>query len=236
MSAREPGSDPVAARGRIRVNSKLKKMLVGIEGVLLAGMRMPLFNVRMAMEPAKVDPGAGLADLLVAVAEKQDRVAFARLFEHFAPRVKAYVRRLGAPDQKAEDIVQEVMITVWRRAHLYDARQASVGTWIFTIARNKRIDDLRRERRPEIDPNDPALVADPQDAADDLVMWQDQARRLRDALGALPEDQALVVRKNFFEDKPHGVIAQELDLPLGTVKSRARLALAKLRQVLGDSV
>jgi DNA-directed RNA polymerase specialized sigma24 family protein len=194
-------------------------MLMGIEGVLLAGMRMPLFNVRMAMEPAKADPDLGLADLLVAVAEKQDRMAFARLFEHFAPRVKAYVRRLGAPDQKAEDIVQEVMITVWRRAHLYDARQASVGTWIFTIARNKRIDDLRRERHPEIDASDPALVADPQDPADELVISQ---------------EQALVLRKNFFEDKPHGVIAQELDLPLGTVKSRARLALAKLRQVLGD--
>jgi RNA polymerase sigma-70 factor (ECF subfamily) len=187
-------------------------------------------------QPAKADPDLKLADLLAAVAEKQDRTAFARLFEHFAPRVKGYVRRLGAPDQKAEDIVQEVMITVWRRAHLYDARQASVGTWVFTIARNKRIDDLRRERHPEIDPNDPALVADPQDAADELVMWQDQARRLREALGALPEDQAVVLRKNFFEDKPHGVIAQELDLPLGTVKSRARLALAKLRQVLGDSV
>jgi RNA polymerase sigma factor (sigma-70 family) len=209
-------------------------MLVRIESVRLAGMRVPPFNVRMAMEPAKADPDPMLADLLDAVARRQDRAAFARLFEHFAPRLKAYVRRLGAPEQKAEDIVQEVMITVWRRAGLYDARHASVGTWIFTIARNKRIDDLRRERHPEIDASDPALVADPQDPADELVIWQEQARRLRDAVGALPEEQALVLRKNFFEDKPHGVIAQELDLPLGTVKSRARLALAKLRQVLGD--
>jgi RNA polymerase sigma factor (sigma-70 family) len=209
-------------------------MLVRIESVRLAGMRVPPFNVRMAMEPAKADPDPRLADLLDAVARRQDRAAFARLFEHFAPRLKAYVRRLGAPEQKAEDIVQEVMITVWRRAGLYDARHASVGTWIFTIARNKRIDDLRRERHPEIDPSDPALVPDPQDSADELVIWQEQARRLRDAVGALPEEQALVLRKNFFEDKPHGVIAQELDLPLGTVKSRARLALAKLRQVLGD--
>ncbi len=188
----------------------------------------------MATEPGNGDPNAMLVALLDAVATRQDRNAFAQLFEHFAPRVKAYMRRLGAADQKAEDIVQEVMITVWRRAGLYDAAQASVSTWIFTIARNKRIDDLRRERHPEIDPNDPALVADPQDPADELVISQDQARRLRDAVGALPEEQALVLRKNFFEDKPHGVIAQELDLPLGTVKSRARLALAKLRQVLGD--
>jgi RNA polymerase sigma factor (sigma-70 family) len=210
-------------------------MLVGVEAVRLAGMRMPPFNGRMATERARAEPDLRLADLLDAVARRQDRAAFARLFEHFAPRVKAYVRRLGASEQKAEDIVQEVMLTVWRRAGLYDARQASVGTWIFTIARNKRIDDVRRERRPEIDPNDPALVADPQDTADQLVIWQDQARRLRAAVGALPEEQALVLRKNFFEDKPHGVIAKELDLPLGTVKSRAKLALAKLRQVLGDT-
>jgi RNA polymerase sigma factor (sigma-70 family) len=209
---------------------------VGIEAVCLVGMPVPPFNDCMATEPAKPDPNPLLADLLDAVARRQDRAAFARLFEHFAPRLKAYVRRLGAPDQKAEDIVQEVMITVWRRAALYDASQASVGTWIFTIARNKRIDDLRRERHPEIDPDDPTLVADPQEPAEDVVMWQDQARRLRDAIGALPEEQALILRKNFFEDKAHGVIAQELDLPLGTVKSRARLALAKLRQVLEDIV
>jgi RNA polymerase sigma factor (sigma-70 family) len=209
-------------------------MLVRIECVRLVGMRLPPFNARMALEPAKADRDPKLADLLAAVAGKQDRAAFAQLFTYFAPRIKAYVRRLGAPDQKAEDIVQEVMITVWRRASLYDATQASVGTWIFTIARNKRIDDLRRERHPEIDPNDPSLVADAADSADELVMWQDQARRLHDAISALPEEQALILRKNFFEHKAHGVIARELDLPLGTVKSRARLALAKLRQVVGD--
>jgi RNA polymerase sigma-70 factor (ECF subfamily) len=190
----------------------------------------------MAADPGSAQTNRHLAEWLDAVARRQDRAAFARLFDHFAPRVKGYIRRLGASDQKAEDIVQEVMITVWRRAGLYDAGQASVSTWIFTIARNKRIDDLRRERHPEIDPSDPALVADPLPAADHLLALEDMARLLRDAVRALPEDQALVLHKNFFEDKPHGVIAQELDLPLGTVKSRARLALAKLRQVVGDIV
>ncbi|MEM7026182.1 MAG: sigma-70 family RNA polymerase sigma factor, partial [Pseudomonadota bacterium] len=169
-----------------------------------------------------------------AIARQQDREAFAQLFGHFAPRVKAYMRRLGAQDQKAEDLVQEVMLTVWRRATLYDVKQASVSTWIFTIARNKRIDDLRRERHPEIDPNDPALTGVPDAPAEDVVVWEDQAKRLRDAVGGLPDDQAEVLRKNFFEDKAHGEIAKELNLPLGTVKSRARLALAKLRAVLGD--
>ena len=205
-----------------------------VRAVRLVGMPAPLLNGGMAPEPAITDPNEILVDLLDAVARRQDRAAFAQLFEHFAPRVKAYMRRLGAPAAKAEDIVQEVMIAIWRRAALYDPTQASVSTWIFTIARNKRIDDLRRERHPEIDPNDPVLLADSQDPADALVIWQDQAQRLRDAVRALPEEQALVLHKNFFEDKPHGVIARELDLPLGTVKSRARLALAKLRQVLGD--
>ena len=199
-------------------------------------MPAALSNARMAADSDRARTNPSLAAWLDAVAQRQDRAAFALLFDHFAPRVKGYIRRLGASEQKAEDIVQEVMITVWRRASLYDAAQASVGTWIFTIARNKRIDDLRRERRPEIDPSDPVLVADPLPAADQLLVQEDQARRLRAAVSALPADQALVLHKNFFEDKPHGVIAQELELPLGTVKSRARLALAKLRQVVGDIV
>jgi len=197
-------------------------------------MPASLSNARMATDSGRARTDPSLAAWLDAVAQRQDRAAFALLFDHFAPRVKGYIRRLGATEQKAEDIVQEVMITVWRRASLYDAAQASVGTWIFTIARNKRIDDLRRERHPEIDPSDPVLVADPLPAADHVLVQEDQARRLRAAVSALPADQALVLHKNFFEDKPHGVIAQELELPLGTVKSRARLALAKLRQVVGD--
>jgi RNA polymerase sigma-70 factor (ECF subfamily) len=131
-------------------------------------------------------------------------------------------------------MVQEVMLTVWDRASLYDASQASVGTWIFTIARNKRIDEFRRERRPQIDLEDPMLVRDPEPSADEAWSKVETERRLRRAVGTLPEEQAVVLRKNFFEDKPHGVIADELNLPLGTVKSRVRLALAKLRDALRD--
>jgi RNA polymerase sigma-70 factor (ECF subfamily) len=188
----------------------------------------------MDSDPSRREPDPSFADLMTAVAVGRDRVAFAQLFGHFAPRIKAYVRCLGVADHKAEDMVQEVMLTVWRRAGLYDAAQASVSTWIFTIARNKRIDEFRRERRPQIDLEDPMLVRDPEPTSDEM-WWQAQAeRRLRRAVEALPEEQALVLRKNFFEDKPHGVIADELNLPLGTVKSRVRLALAKLRDALRD--
>jgi RNA polymerase sigma-70 factor (ECF subfamily) len=197
-------------------------------------MSSPAFNAAMDSDPSRDDAGPSFADLMAAVASGRDRVAFAQLFGHFAPRIKAYVRCLGVADHRAEDVAQEVMLTVWHRAGLYDASQASVATWIFTIARNKRIDEFRRERRPQIDLEDPMLVRDPEPSADEAWSKADAERRLRRAVETLPQEQALVLRKNFFEDKPHGIIADELNLPLGTVKSRVRLALAKLRDALRD--
>jgi len=188
----------------------------------------------MVADPTPLPRDPAWADALEAVASSQDRAAFAGLFAHFAPRVKGYMRRLGTEDRRAEDLAQEVMLTVWRRAALYDGAQGTVSTWIFTIARNKRIDQLRRERRPEIDLHDPALVQDDAPQAEHLVAQTQSARRLRDAIDALPTEQSKVLRKNFFEDKAHSVIAEELELPLGTVKSRVRLALTKLRQALQD--
>ena len=186
----------------------------------------------MAGEELQRSEPPPFADLLVAVAARRDKAAFATLFSHFAPRLKAYIRRLGMEDARAEELAQEVMLIVWRRAALYNPAQASVSTWIFTIARNKRIDELRRERRPEIDPNDPALVQDPAPAGDLLIAQDEVGRRLHAAVALLPEEQAVVLRKNFFEDKAHGAIATELALPLGTVKSRLRLALTKLRDAM----
>ena len=171
---------------------------------------------------------------MAAVAERRDRRAFRALFDHFGPRVKAYLLRLGADAATAEDVVQDVMLVVWHRAGQFDRRKAGLSTWIFTIARNRRIDVLRRERRPEIDPEDPALVRDPEDRADDLVETQQANGLLRRAVATLPDEQALLLRQAYFEDKSHSEIALEFDLPLGTVKSRLRLALGKLRGALKD--
>jgi RNA polymerase sigma-70 factor (ECF subfamily) len=173
--------------------------------------------------------------LLVAVARDRDRVAFSRLFGHFAPRVKAYLRRLGTDAPVAEELVQEVMLLVWRRAETFDPTQSSAATWVFTIARNRRIDALRRGQRPEFDPDDPMLVAEPALSADRVVEAAETAGRLRQALADLPPEQADLLRLAYFEDMPHSSISAARSLPLGTVKSRLRLALERLRKTLRDT-
>ena len=172
------------------------------------------------------------AALIVRIARHQDRAAFGLLFGHFAPRVKAYLMRLGADDGTAEELTQEVMLVIWRRAASFNPALAGVGTWVFTIARNKRIDRLRRERRPEMDPHDPALVPDPVESADAQLEAVETGDRLRDAIHTLPPEQADLLRMAYFEDKSHRAIADETRLPLGTVKSRIRLALGRLRAAL----
>lgn len=172
---------------------------------------------------------AALVVALRAVATSHDRSAFAQLFAHFAPRVKAYLMRLGTAAGEAEDIMQDVMLTIWRRADSYDPAQAGVSTWVFTIARNRRIDILRRERRPALDASDPALQPEAPVQADQAAQAQEWEERLGTALEELPPEQGEMVRMAYYEDRSHSDIAQRLNIPLGTVKSRLRLAIARLR-------
>jgi RNA polymerase sigma-70 factor (ECF subfamily) len=173
------------------------------------------------------------ADMIHAIAARGDRGAFADLFGHFAPRVKSYMLRLGAEPLLAEELAQETLLVVWRKAAAFDPAKAAPSTWIFTIARNLRIDAARRARRgePAEDPSD-APDAEPT-PADALVAAQSEAR-VRQAMLTLPPEQAEVVRLSFFSDQPHSEIAEALRLPLGTVKSRLRLAMGRLRDLLGD--
>lgn len=172
--------------------------------------------------------------LILSIARARDRRAFEALFAHFAPRVKGYMLRLGASGAQAEDLAQEAMLTIWRKAALFDPARASASTWIFTIARNLRIDVIRRERHPDFDPNDPAFVPDEEISADTKMVLEDDGERLHAVLKDLPPEQAQVVQMSFFADKPHSEIAKELGLPLGTVKSRLRLAMARIRGAMGD--
>lgn len=173
-------------------------------------------------------------DLIVAIANSRDKRAFLALFRMMAPRIKGYVMRLGSDAPSADDLVQDVMLTVWKRASQFDRTRAGATTWIFTIARNRRIDMFRRERRPELDPNDPALVPDDPIPADRAMEKNQDAERLRKAVASLPAEQAELLRQAFFEDLSHAEIAVRTALPLGTVKSRLRLAKDKLRLALED--
>ena len=172
--------------------------------------------------------------LIEAVALRRDREAFARLFEHFAPRLKAWLMKSGATAAAAEDFAQDAMLTVWRKADLFDARKARAATWIFTIARNRRLDMLRRDARPLPMP-EIALAETESLRPDDILSASQDAERIRDALSRLKPDQVEVLRLAFFLDSPHSEIARRLDLPLGTVKSRIRNAMSKLRLILEPS-
>ena len=172
------------------------------------------------------------SNLMAAIGSKQDLASFERIFDHFAPRVRSYMLRLGAAPSVADDLVQDVMLAVWRRADQFDSSKASVATWIFTIARNRRIDVIRKNRRPELDPNDPALVQGEEPSADSVLQRKQGKAIIQTALDDLPDNQSKILRLAYFEEMSHSDIARKLSLPLGTVKSRVRLATEKLRATL----
>lgn len=193
--------------------------------------------VESAVESAAESVGGAGAEwsrLLRRIAEHQDRDAFSRLFQHFAPRVKSYLIRTGSSDSTAEDLAQEALVTVWRKAALFDPAQAAVSTWIFTIARRLRIDAARRHRLEDCGDESfdfDRLEADQRDVGEHADANR-LSRGIRDALCRLPAEQAQVLRLSYYDDEPHARIAAELGLPLGTVKSRIRLAVAQLRKML----
>ena len=167
------------------------------------------------------------AELIKKVETLKDTSAFEELFNHFAPRVKAFLMKSGADPQMAEECSQEVMATVWRKAHLFDPARASVSTWIFTIARNKKIDAIRKLNRPEPEQLYPEQDYEPDQ--EEVVELQQETERLATALGELPEKQRVLIEKAYLGELSHSEIAEVTGLPLGTIKSRIRLALEKLR-------
>ncbi len=170
-------------------------------------------------------------DLLSKVGAKKDRDAFITLFSYFAPRVKSYMLKHGASEAAADEIVQNTFVTVWEKAASYDPKKSAASTWIFTIARNKRIDALRREKFVEVDSDSAALENAAYETQEQYADQQD-LDRLQNALAGLPPEQAELLRMSFFEDKSHQKIASETHLPLGTVKSRLRAAMERLRTLM----
>jgi len=173
--------------------------------------------------------------LILEIAARGDRAAFTALFLQFAPRVKAYLSRRGLDGALAEELAQEALLTVWRKAAQYDPARASAAAWIFAIARNLRIDAARRTqfslRAPDPTDEPPEVPA-----ADAILAAEHRGARVGAALAALPVEQLEVIRLAFFDDRPHADIERVLGIPLGTVKSRLRLAISRLRKLLEDDL
>jgi len=196
---------------------------------------VPFEDRRLTRTPTEIgEQNALFADMVERIAASADKAAFTRLFAYYAPRVKGYLLRLGMSQAEAEEVSQEVMVAVWRKAASFDRQQASVATWIFRIARNRRIDAFRRDQRAVLDANDPIFHPEPSAGAEQLSVAAERESQLRTAVAELPAEQRDLVRVAFYEDLSHSQVAERTGLPLGTVKSRLRLAFAKLKLKLRD--
>lgn len=173
--------------------------------------------------------------LLLAIAGRQDRAAFAELFNFAAPRVKSYMMRTGSPPELAEEIAQEAMLQVWRKASHFDPARASAATWIFAIARNLRIDFHRRVKSSQPLGGDPSSFPNHEPTPEEILFVRLDEDRIRAVMRALSPEQETILRLSFFRDRPHSEIAKELDLPIGTVKSRIRRALMRLKAMLEET-
>ena len=215
-----PGFKTLASSGMVCAVRKTDKPVTGQAIVSTKGIK----SIK--------DTGKRLlwADHIVRIRDNQDQSAFADLFEHFAPRVKAFLMKSGADRTLAEECTQEVMATLWHKAHMFDPARASVATWVFTIARNRKIDILRKQRRPEPEELTWGPAAEPDQ--EDVLTLQQESEKLGRALAALPEAQRDLIQRAYFGDLSHSEIAMQTGLPLGTIKSRIRLALERLRHTM----
>jgi RNA polymerase sigma factor (sigma-70 family) len=191
--------------------------------------------VAVSLEP--VAHAADLPDfnsLIQKIGTHKDKQAFVEIFNYFAPRLKSFLMKGSLTPDQAEELVQETMISVWDKAQSFDPKFASASTWIFTIARNKKIDAFRKKARSQIDPNDPFFSIKEGEDISDAYDDRQQSLKIAQSLKKLPPEQADLIRKSFFEDLAHNEIAKQSKLPLGTVKSRIRLALERLRKDLNE--
>ena len=168
-------------------------------------------------------------DALKNIAERQDIGSFKKIFDYFGPRLKSFLMKSGADEAIAEEIIQETMTIIWTKADYYDSSVASPSTWIYTIARNKKIDILRKTRKAILEDIDTAILPPVESKADENIEHDQKFEMVAKYLDDLPKDQLDLLKMNFFEEKSHGEIAEITKIPLGTVKSRIRLALEKIR-------
>jgi len=195
--------------------------------------RMRKDQKRVTLISAQLSP---LTAQMLAVRDARDRAAFAALFDHFAPRLKGFIMRSGTGSGQAEEIVQDVMLTVWRKADQFDPQKAQVAAWVYQIAKNRQIDVLRKENRPLPE----ELKSDAQDSArtdtdaGQILAVEQEALQLKEAIFKLKPDQREMIEKAYLGELTHQEIKAQTGLPLGTIKSRIRLGLERLRHDLKD--
>ena len=199
-------------------------------GARAVGMAEPSVRSKSVDDRTKENNRLQWVDQMERIRDARDRKAFAEVFGYFAPRIKGFLVRSGANPTLAEECAQDVMATVWMKAHMFDPARASVATWIFTIARNRRIDILRREKRPE--PEDLPWGPEAEPEQEEVVALQQESAILGRAMKSLPPAQRELIEKAYFGDMSHSEIAEATGLPLGTIKSRIRLALDRLRHAM----
>ena len=173
-----------------------------------------------------------LGSFLRDIGENQDKVAFSNIFRYFAPRLKSYFVKIGCSETQAEEIIQEVMIAVWTKSSTYNREKSSVSTWIYTIAKNKRIDKIRKEKKHNTVESDESLEIPVPSKQEQQILSTEVSEKIRHSLKFLPIEQAELLKLSYFYEKTHSDIAKDLSLPLGTVKSRIRLALSKMRNLV----
>ncbi len=172
--------------------------------------------------------------LVSKVAENRDKQAFRLLFEYFAPRIKSFLLKQKVTDEVAEDLTQEVMVTIWQKANMFDPSKARLSTWMFRIARNKFIDKVRRQKYVEVDVDDHIKLMEAPEKTDTAVIHKQDRTRIMLAMDILKPELRHLIELSFYQYLTHSQISEQLDLPLGTVKSRMRIAFQKLRAELGE--
>jgi RNA polymerase sigma-70 factor (ECF subfamily) len=214
--------------------------LVAIPRVTLVETKSPLMELNEKpnkQSPSEKRPAENSQEMIACmalIANQRDRAAFMQVYGYFAPRVKSFLVGRGLNQSTADDVLQEAMLAVWQKAHSYDPAKAAVSTWIFTVARYKYIDRLRRDGRQRTESDEPDLRASDTPVSEDDVLQEQRKDAIQAAIAGLPEDQQTVIFLSFIKGLAHSEIAEQLGLPLGTVKSRIRRAFGRLREELGD--
>ena len=173
-----------------------------------------------------------LRNFIKDIAETQDRLAFSNIFNYFAPRLKSFFIKLGCSEPQSEEIIQEVMISIWTKSKTYNSEKSSVSTWVYTIAKNKRIDKIRKEKKHYSSESDESLEIPIPSIQEDQVIATEISEKINNCISYLPKEQAELLKLSYFYEKTHSDIASELKIPLGTVKSRIRLALSKMKNLV----